>query len=337
MKDNIKQDTLYSKEGCTQGDPSAMAFYAAGTKPLIDELEECTDQEKCKQSWYADDSNAAGFLSEVKIWWQRLNDMGPKYGYFPKASKCVLILKDESLVTQANALFSGTGITITCRGERHLGAVVGQESFKNEYVDQKIKKWIQDIKDLAYVANDEPQAAMSAYVKSICHRWVFLQRTVPGIRDNFIPLEECIRHTLIPALIGRQVSDVERQIISLPVRLGGLGIADPTETAEREYEASVKITEDLANLIFLQKQDLSLYNRQATAEKVKTLKAAKERYLSEKFEGIISTIEDASLVRCLMLNREKGAGAWLTALPLKDHGYSLNCGVIYQILLNIPN
>ena len=131
--------------------------------------------------------------------------MGPKYGYFPKASKCVLILKDESLVTQANALFSGTGITITCRGERHLGAVVGQESFKNEYVDQKIKKWIQDINDLAYVANDEPQAAMSAYVKSICHRWVFLQRTVPGIRDNFIPLEECIRHTLIPALIGRSL------------------------------------------------------------------------------------------------------------------------------------
>ena len=165
---------------------------------------------------------------------------------------------------------------------------------------------------------------MSAYAKSICHRWVFLQRTVPGIKQNLAPLEQCIRNTLIPALVGRDVSDIERRIISLPVRYGGLGIADPTETCDREYEASFNITEDLSSLILMQEQDLSLYNRQATAEKVKILKAAKEKYLSEKFEEIISTVEDDTLARCLMLNKEKGAGSWLTALPLKDHGFCLN-------------
>ena len=109
----------------------------------------------------------------------------------------------------------------------------------------------------------------------------------------------------------------------MPVRYGGLGITDPTETADREYEASVKITEDLSNLILLQEQDLSLYNRQVTAEKIKTLKAAKEQYLSEKFNEIIPTVDD-SLARCLRMNKEKGAGSWLTALPLKDHGFCLN-------------
>ena len=133
----------------------------------------------------------------------------------------------------------------------------------------------------------------------------------------------CIRHVLIPALVGRQVSDIERQILSLPVRYGGLGIADPTETADREYEASRRITEDLSNLILRQEQDLSLYNRDVTTEKVKLLKAAKEAYLIEKFEEPIAGMEDDSLKRCMKVNKEKRTGSLLTALPLKDHGFCL--------------
>ena len=41
-------------------------------------------------------------------------------------------------------------------------------------------------------------------------------------------------------------------IISLPVRYGGLGIANPVETAEREYQASITVTENLAELIYIQ-------------------------------------------------------------------------------------
>ena len=186
-----------------------MAFYALGVKPLIDSLAVGTDPDKCRQSWYADDSSAAGLLSEVKTWWQQLNTFGPKFGYFPKASKSILIVKDESLLRHAMDLFAGTDIEITCSGQRHLGAVIGHQDFKEDYINQKIQKWVQDVKDGAEVANEEPQAALSAYAKSICHRWVFLQRTVPDVRQHFIPLEECIRHVLIPAIVGRQVSDIE--------------------------------------------------------------------------------------------------------------------------------
>ena len=44
-----------------------MAFYALGIKPLIDARIQAT-KELFKQSWYADDSNAAGRLREVKKW-----------------------------------------------------------------------------------------------------------------------------------------------------------------------------------------------------------------------------------------------------------------------------
>ena len=180
-----------------------------------------------------------------------------------------------------------------------------------------------DLQDLAKIAKEEPQAALSAFTKSICHRWTFIQRTIPSTKDLFIPLEECIKNTLIPSVVGRQVSDMERKILSLPVRYGGLGIANPVETADREYAASQMVTQNLTQLILQQNQDLSLYDKEDTANTIKDLKNAKELYLKNKLEDILNTVEPP-LKRCLELNNEKGAGSWLTALPLKDHGYCLN-------------
>ena len=324
VTERSKQELFYSDEGCTQGDPSAMAFYALGTKPLIDTLANYCDQVNCKQNWYADDSSAIGKLKMVKEWWLKLNVMGPKFGYFPKPSKSFLVLKDKSMLQVATNLFADTEIQITCQGQRHLGAVIGSDDFRNKYIASKVKKWVQDVVDIAKIAIEEPQAALSAYTKSICHRWVFVQRTIPNTTHLFTPLEEVICEKLIPAVIGRHVSSIERKILSLPVRYGGLGIANPVETAHREYEASCIITEDLVNLILNQKQDLSLLDTELIEDKIKALKNAKNNFYTEKFEEIKSNIENITLKRCLEFSREKGSGAWLTALPLKDHGFCLN-------------
>ena len=69
VNDGSKQELFLSEEGCTQGDPSAMAMYSVGAKPLTSDLAKSVDQEKCKQAWYADDSSATGQLVEVKKWW----------------------------------------------------------------------------------------------------------------------------------------------------------------------------------------------------------------------------------------------------------------------------
>ena len=312
FSDESKQDHLLSEEGCTQGDPTAMAFYAGGTKPLIDILSDSVNKELCKQEWYADDSSAAGKLREIRKWWDVLVSYGPKFGYFPKASKTVLIIKDSSMASIAAELFADTGIQITCQGERHLGAAIGNEEFKNKYVSSKVKKWVEDIEMLADIAAEEPQAALSAYTKSICHRWTYIQRTISGCGMLFKPLENCIRNTLIPAILGRPVSDLERCILSLPVRFGGLGISDPAENADREYAASKRITKNLSDLIIEQQQDISFYNQESTAQIIKDLKGEKEAYLNAKFQDIERSIEDLALKRCLQMNKEKGAGCWLT-------------------------
>ena len=82
IADSTKHDYIFSNEGCTQGDVTAIALYALSIRPLIDNLGEAVDHEKCKQSWYADDSSAGGQLTEMKTWWDQLYTMGPKYGYY---------------------------------------------------------------------------------------------------------------------------------------------------------------------------------------------------------------------------------------------------------------
>jgi hypothetical protein len=42
---------------------------------------------------YADYSAAASNLEQLKLWWTHLCKVGPNYGYFPKPSKKILIVK----------------------------------------------------------------------------------------------------------------------------------------------------------------------------------------------------------------------------------------------------
>ena len=292
VNDGVTTEVLYSDEGCTQGDVAAMAFYALSVKPLTDELREAVDTTKCKQAWYADDANAFGKINEIKLWWDYLSKNGPKYGYFPKPSKTVLIIKNQSLQTLAETVFAETGVQITSEGERHLGAVVGTEEFKVKYVSEKVSKWKSDVAELSNIALDDPQAALSAFTKAMCHRWTFVQRTVDNTSELFIPLEETIREKFIPAIVGRKVSDIERKMISLPVRHGGLGIINPVLSADRELSVSKMVTAELTDLIINQENTLEKYNKQRVKETVKHLKMIKEQGLKQEASDVAGELND---------------------------------------------
>ena len=61
--------------------------------------------------------------------------------------------------------------------------------------------------------------------------------TLPCLSELLKPLENAIRHKLIPALTeGRCYSGDEKALLSLPVRLGGLGIIHPTKISDEEFE-----------------------------------------------------------------------------------------------------
>ena len=86
----IEGSTLFSEEGTTQGDPLAMPMYALGVLPLIG----CISGD-LMQVWYADDATACGSLSELRLWWDKLLQFGPAFGYFPNPSKTCLVVKES--------------------------------------------------------------------------------------------------------------------------------------------------------------------------------------------------------------------------------------------------
>ena len=177
--------------------------------------------------------------------------------------------------------------------------------FRSEYAKNKIESWIEEIEQFAEIAENEPQLAYSAYTKALCMRWCFLQRTVPDIQDFFIPLEEAIREKLIPAIIGRKISDLERRIVALPVRMGGLGIQNPVSTAATEFKNSCIVTENLTTLIVRQETNLTNYNIDTVKEDIARLKLEKEEGLLVQLEEV-KDLEDDKLKRSLELAAEKG-------------------------------
>ena len=122
---------LKSREGTTQGDPTAMAAYALGVTPLIQFLIEFinNNEHHSKEVAFADDFTVVGKVKEIKDYWDALLQIGPLFAYLPKPSKSYLIVKQQYQKT-AEETFMGSEVKITTEGKRHLDAVIGSKSFK---------------------------------------------------------------------------------------------------------------------------------------------------------------------------------------------------------------
>ena len=122
-----------SKEGTTQVVPTAMAAYALGVTPLLHLFHEfiTSNFHVTKEVAFAVDLTVSGKISEIKEYWDILQHMGPKYGYFRKQAKSHLLVKQQ-YEQKANYVFAQLNVNITTAGKRHLGAVIGSESYKKE-------------------------------------------------------------------------------------------------------------------------------------------------------------------------------------------------------------
>ena len=107
-----------------------------------------------------------------------------------------------------------------------------------------------EVEELATVARTHPQAAYAAFTHGMASKWTYLVRTVEATQQLLQPLEDAVRQLLIPAITGKSdISDLERDLIALPARLGSLGIPNPTATSPTEHKASLHVTVPLVDAI----------------------------------------------------------------------------------------
>ncbi len=72
-----------------------------------------------------------------------------------------------------------------------LGAAVGSSAFKSVFVENKVRVWVQQVKELAEVAATEPHAAFAVFTHCLQARWTFLDAkpvlTLPATRRCYSP------------------------------------------------------------------------------------------------------------------------------------------------------
>ena len=313
---------IKSKEGTTQGDPAAMPVYALGSIPLFNALW----SSDTKQVAYADDLTAGGKLKPLLNWWRSLSSLGPKAGYFPKASKSWLIVKPE-MYDLAKELFTGTSINVTADGKRHLGAVLGTLQYRQLYVKSKVDEWVQQLTVLSEFAKFYPQSAYCAFTSGFRHKFNYVLRTIPDISAYLQPVEDTIRHKLIPAICDISCcNDDDRLLLSLPVKLGGMAIDDITKLSDLEYNQSRELTKNLSLKIILQ-NDLNEDPTIISSSDSRT--PPKSGYHS----AVLEILRSSMSLRQLKANdiaRADGASIWLSTLPLKSENYNITKREFYD-------
>ncbi len=317
----VDGESILSREGTTQGDPLGMAMYAIATAPLIHRL----SSDSIKQLWYADDAGAGGTLDGLRSWWDQLSREGPDFGYFANSSKTWLVVKEEKLA-EAKSAFEGSGISITSEGRRYLGAAIGTDTFVKNYAADKVKVFLDEIDKLTAIASSQPHAAYSALTHGLASEWTYLSKTIPDLSAILLPIEQKLHREFLPSLTGQNTfNQIKRDLMSLPVRLGGMSIKNPAENCFSFYNSSKIITAPLRKLLHDQSESLPYQTINDQIEAKNEVKKQSREAQTESSTNL-SSVLPAPLKRAVDIAQEKGASSWLSTLPIAEHGFNLHKG-----------
>ena len=90
-------------------------------------------------------------------------------------------------------------------------------------------------------------------------------QTIKSVGSLFQPLEEVIHQHFIPALTGQDpCCKLERDLLSLPCRLGGLNIPIPTQISDYQFYASKQVSAPLTSLIISKSKEFSIPSLQCS-------------------------------------------------------------------------
>ena len=201
-------------------------------------------------------------------------------------------------------------------------------SYSSYLTDKQVEICIAKLSDIAKV---HPHAAYSAFIHGLCNKWIYFLRTIPEISIFLRPLEVVISSKFIPALTGRLVNNDGRDLLALPVRLGGLGIVNPQTISDSKFAASEKVTSPLVILILQQTLSFGSHIIDAQYLAKSEVISSKHQVEKERAASVCDSLPPDPK-RIISLSSEKGASSWLSSLPVEEHGFALHKGAFRDAL-----
>ena len=111
----------------------------------------------------------------------------------------------------------------------------------------------------------------------------------------------------------------ERDLLAMPVWLGGLKIINPSQDADLQYQASMKTTAPLVKKIVLQVHETP--DDAVVNSLQQSVRREKNEVLRTKLNDIKNSLT-LKTQRAVELASEKGASNWLTVIPIDEMGFS---------------
>jgi hypothetical protein len=309
--------TLLSQEGVTQGDPLSMVLYGLALVPLANRLRLANPT--LLQAWYADDMAMAGPSTEIAKMMGLLEELGPKRGYFPEPAKSIFIVRPED---QPQAQDHLSQYTFTyCEGHRYVGGFIGTNEAREAWLQPKVRQWADGVETLARVARRFPQTAYAGLAKSLQSEWQYLQRVLPDSATSFAPVEEALQKVFLPALFQEPEVGELRHLLSLAVSQAGVGISNPTLTADDAHRTSVACTSHLSTTL-REGQDL---DAQVHSRHVGTERRQSQRLRKKSGQASLAAVSAAApKATQRRLSRARETGAWITSMPDSLNGTVLS-------------
>ena len=259
-----------------------------------------------KQVWFADDSAGGGSIAQLYNWYKQLSKEGQKFGYFVNGSKSWLIGKSGELAKEAKRVF-GDEVNITTKGQRHVGAVKASQEYKDQYCEEKVRVWKEEIERLSEIAKSQPHAAYIAFTKGYKSKFTYFMRTIGSFEDYVHPIQEGIEDLLLPTLVGQSepLPNEVGRLATLATGQGSLGILDLRSEAPQQFAASRLITTARVDSITSQ-SSLVVPGERSTEELKRHQQSLKRASAKVKMDSIDSSLSP-DLLRLVNQSRDKGA------------------------------
>ena len=158
-------------------------------------------------------------------------------------SKIWLIVKSDVLADEAKRVF-GDEVNITTEGQRHFGAVIGSQEFKDQYCREKVIGRKGEPEALSGIARRQPHAAYTVFSKGYKSKFTYFMRTIESFEDYVDPIQEVIDDLLLPTLFSQTEplpSDLCQLVTLTPIQ-GGLRVLDLRFETPQQFAASTSIT-----------------------------------------------------------------------------------------------
>ena len=204
-----------------------------------------------------------------------------------------------------------------------MGGFIGGKLGRDEFVRNKIQRWVNDVHCLSDIAITQPQAAYAAMTKSLQFEWNYLQRVVPSCEELYADLEHVLANEFLPAVFGGEITMAERDLFSLPARMGGLGISNPMQTAHIAFCASRDATQIVVGAVKNECGfDIDTHEEAVYQARIEDHKL-KDKNNEEKYAITLPKF-GLHQQRAIQRAKDNKLSSWLTVIPVEKSHFDLS-------------